>query len=44
MRVLLIEDDDVLGAAVRDQIASDGQFRGLGAPPGCGDSAIAGVP
>lgn len=24
MRILLIEDDDVLGAAVRDQIASDG--------------------
>lgn len=25
MRILLIEDDQVLGAAVRDQIASDGQ-------------------
>ena len=25
MRVLLIEDDTVLGAAVRDQIAGDGQ-------------------
>ena len=25
MRILLIEDDTVLGAAVRDQIASDGQ-------------------
>ena len=25
MRILLIEDDTTLGAAVRDQIASDGQ-------------------
>ena len=25
MRILLIEDDAVLGAAVRDQIAADGQ-------------------
>ena len=25
MRILLIEDDTVLGAAVRDQIAGDGQ-------------------
>ena len=25
MRILLIEDDTVLGAAVRDQIAADGQ-------------------
>jgi two-component system OmpR family response regulator len=25
MRILLVEDDTVLGAAVRDQIASDGQ-------------------
>ena len=25
MRILLIEDDTVLGAAVRDQIATDGQ-------------------
>ena len=24
MRVLLVEDDDVLGSAVRDQIAADG--------------------
>jgi two-component system, OmpR family, response regulator len=25
MRILLIEDDTVLGAAIRDQIAGDGQ-------------------
>ena len=24
MRILLVEDDDVLGSAVRDQIAADG--------------------
>ncbi|MBU2358202.1 MAG: response regulator, partial [Alphaproteobacteria bacterium] len=25
MRILIVEDDQVLGAAVRDQIAADGQ-------------------
>ena len=44
MRVLLIEDDDVLGAAVRDQIASDGHSVDWVRRLDAGDSAIAGVP
>ena len=44
MRVLLIEDDDVLGAAVRDQIASDGHSVDWVRRLDAADHAIAGVP
>jgi len=44
MRVLLIEDDDVLGAAVRDQIASDGHSVDWVHRLDAGDHALAGVP
>ena len=44
MRVLLIEDDDVLGAAVRDQIASDGHSVDWVRRLDEGASAIASVP
>lgn len=44
MRVLLIEDDDVLGAAVHDQIASDGHSVDWVRRLDAADHAIAGVP
>lgn len=43
MRVLLIEDDDVLGAAVRDQIAGDGHSVDWVPRLDAGDRAIAGA-
>ncbi|MEN1940823.1 response regulator transcription factor [Luteimonas sp. MJ246] len=44
MRVLLIEDDEVLGAAVRDQIAGDGHSVDWVRRLDAGDHAIAVVP
>jgi two-component system OmpR family response regulator len=44
MRILLIEDDDVLGAAVRDQIASDGHSVDWVHRLDAGEHAIADVP
>ena len=44
MRILLIEDDAVLGAAVRDQIAGDGHSVDWVQRLDAADTAIAGVP
>ncbi len=44
MRILLIEDDTVLGAAVRDQIASDGHSVDWVQRLDAADHALAGVP
>ena len=44
MRILLIEDDAVLGAAVRDQIAGDGHSVDWVQRLAAADTAIAGVP
>jgi two-component system, OmpR family, response regulator len=44
MRILLIEDDVVLGAAVRDQIAGDGHSIDWVQRLDAGDRAMAGVP
>ncbi|MDX9844007.1 MAG: response regulator transcription factor [Aquabacterium sp.] len=44
MRILLIEDDAVLGAAVRDQIAGDGHSVDWVQRLDAADSAVAGVP
>lgn len=44
MRILLIEDDAVLGAAVRDQIASDGHGVDWVQRLDAADTAVAGVP
>lgn len=44
MRILLIEDDVVLGAAVRDQIAGDGHSVDWVQRLDAGDHAMAGVP
>lgn len=44
MRILLIEDDAVLGAAVRDQIAGDGHGVDWVQRLDAADTAIAGVP
>ena len=44
MRILLIEDDAVLGAAVRDQIAADGHSVDWVQRLDAGDGAIAAVP
>jgi two-component system, OmpR family, response regulator len=44
MRILLIEDDVVLGAAVRDQIAGDGHSIDWVQRLDAGDHAVAGVP
>lgn len=44
MRILLIEDDVVLGAAVRDQIAGDGHSIDWVQRLDTGDLAMAGVP
>ncbi|MEJ5895489.1 response regulator transcription factor [Aquabacterium sp. G14] len=44
MRILLIEDDAVLGAAVRDQIAGDGHSVDWVQRLDAADAAVAGVP
>jgi len=44
MRILLIEDDVVLGAAVRDQVAGDGHSVDWVQRLDAGDHAMAGVP
>ena len=44
MRILLIEDDAILGAAVRDQIAGDGHLVDWVQRLYAGDAALAAVP